>query len=71
MIQRIVSTLVGLLFVAAVFVFTSLLVAIAVAAGLVLAVWAWWRGWGVQQRGRVIEGESRVVEGEHRVIESR
>ena len=62
MIQRILSTLLGLLFVVAVFVFTSILVAIALTTGLLLAGWAWWRSRGREplRGGRVIEGEYRV-----------
>jgi Flp pilus assembly protein TadB len=63
MIQRVLSAVLGVLFVVAVFVFTSILVAIALAAGLVLAGWIWWRSRGrvPKQRGQVIEGEYREV----------
>ena len=63
MIQRVLSAILGVLFVVAVFVFTSILVAIALAAGLVLAGWIWWRSRGrvPKQRGQVIEGEYREV----------
>jgi hypothetical protein len=60
MVQRVLSALMGVLFLIAVFLFASLLVAIAVATGLLLAGWMWWRSRG--QRGRVIEGEYRVIE---------
>ena len=63
MIQRVLSTVVGLLFVAVVFLFTSILVAIALATGLLLAGWAWWRS-----RGRVPERRGQVIEGEYRVV---
>ena len=59
MIQRIFSTLLGLLFLAAVFIFTSFLVAVTVTAGLLLGAWTWWRG--RKQGRRVIEGEYREV----------
>jgi hypothetical protein len=59
MIQRILSTLLGVLFLIAVFVFTSILVAVALTAGMLLWGWLWWRSRG--RRGRVIEGEYRVV----------
>jgi Flp pilus assembly protein TadB len=63
MIQRVLSAILAVLFVVAVFVFTSILVAIALAAGLVLAGWIWWRSRGrvPKQRGQVIEGEYREV----------
>jgi hypothetical protein len=60
MIQRILSALAGLLFLVAVFLFTSFLLALAVTAGLLLAAWSWWRG--RKQRARVIEGEYRIIE---------
>jgi hypothetical protein len=64
MIQRVLSVLLAALFLVAVFVFTSILVAVGLTAGLLLAGWIWWRG-----RRRVAGG--RVVEGEYRVIDSR
>jgi hypothetical protein len=60
MIQRLLSALVGVLFVIAVFIFTSFLVALALAAGLLAYAWFWWRS--RRHAGRVIEGEYRVVE---------
>jgi VIT1/CCC1 family predicted Fe2+/Mn2+ transporter len=59
MIQRVLSAILGVLFLIAVFLFTSLLVAVVLTAGLLLWAWAWWRARG--RRGRVIEGEYRVV----------
>jgi len=63
MIQRILSTLLGLAFLVVVFIFASILVAIALTAALLLGGWMWWRGRArvVSRRGRVVEGESRVV----------
>jgi O-antigen/teichoic acid export membrane protein len=63
MIQRILSTLLGLAFLVVVFIFASVLVAIVLTAALLLGGWMWWRGRGrvTQRRGRVVEGESRVV----------
>jgi hypothetical protein len=60
MIQRILSGLLALLFVVLTFVFASLLVALALSAGLLLAAWAWWRSRG--RRGRVLEGEYRIID---------
>ena len=59
MIQRILSTLLGVLFLIAVFLLTSFLVALALTAGILLWGWLWWRSRG--RGGRVIEGEYRVV----------
>jgi Flp pilus assembly protein TadB len=63
MLQRILSTLLGLAFLVVVFIFASVLVAIVLTAALLLGDWMWWRGRGrvTQRRGRVVEGESRVV----------
>ena len=63
MIQRILSALLGLAFLVVVFIFASILVAIALTAALLLGGWMWWRGRGRVgvRRGRVVEGESRVV----------
>lgn len=63
MIQRVLSTLLGVLFLVAVFVFTSILVAITLTAGLLIAGWVWWRS-----RGRVSERRGRVIEGEYREV---
>jgi Flp pilus assembly protein TadB len=60
MIQRVLSTLLGVLFFVAVFVFTTILVAIALTAGLLLAGWIRWRA--RSRRRRVIEGEYRIIE---------
>jgi len=70
MLARILSALVGLAFVALTLVFFSLIVAIAVAAGLLLAAWAWWRG-GLRVEVRRGRGRGEVIEGEHRVIDEK
>jgi hypothetical protein len=67
MIQRILSALLGVLFTVAVFVFTSILVAITLTAGLLLAGWAWWRARG-QVPTRVPERRGHVIEGEYREV---
>jgi Flp pilus assembly protein TadB len=59
MIQRVLSALLGLVFLVLVFVFTSFLVAVALAAGLLLGAWAWWHR--RKNARRVIEGEYREV----------
>ena len=69
MIARLLSALVGLAFIALTLVFFSLIVAIVVAAGVLLAAWAWWRGnLRIVRRSR---GRGEVIEGEHRVIDQK
>jgi HAMP domain-containing protein len=63
-IQRIVGLVLGLLFLAAVIVFTSLILAALLALGLVAWGWLWWRTRALRRAGRggvVIEGEYRDV----------
>ena len=65
MVQRILATVLGLALLAVVLIFTSILLAIGLAAALLLGGWIWWRGRGrvvSTRRGRVIDGESRVVD---------
>ena len=62
MIQRLLGAILGVLFLIAVFLFTTFLVALAVTVGLIGYAWLWWRS---RKRQR------RVIEGEYRVIESR
>jgi hypothetical protein len=66
MIQRVLSALLGVLFLIAVFVFTSILVAVALTTGLLLAGWMWWRS-----RGRVPARRGQVIEGEYREVRDR
>jgi hypothetical protein len=63
MIQRVLSALLGVLFLVVVFIFTSIFVALALTAGLLLAGWIWWRS-----RGRVSGRRGRVIDGEYRVV---
>lgn len=60
MIQRILSALLGVLFIAVTFIFASFILAAALTAGLVLGALVWWRA--RKARSRVIEGEYRIVE---------
>lgn len=60
MIQRLLAAVLGVLFLIAVFVFTTFLVALALTVGLLGYAWLWWRSRG--RRRRVIEGEYRVIE---------
>jgi hypothetical protein len=69
MIQRLLSSLLGVLLVAALFVFTSILVAIALTTGLLLTAWVWWRTRGHKPVQPVRHG--RVIEGEYRIIDSK
>jgi hypothetical protein len=64
LIQRVVGVLLGLLFLVAVLVFTSLALGILLAAGLVLWGWLWWRSRSLpkrRRRGTVVEGEYRDI----------
>jgi len=74
LIVRLLSALAGLAFVALAFVFVSLFVAVALAVGLVVLGWLWWRG-GLSVKSGVIRGVrrdgSRVIEGEYRIIDQR
>jgi hypothetical protein len=65
MIARILSAVLGLVFVVLTFIFASLIVATAVAAGLLLWAWAWWRG------RKLARNAPQVVEGEYRIIDQR
>ena len=64
MMQRLLSALLGLLFVVVVFLFTSLILAALLAIGLVAWGWLWWRARGLrrdERGGAVVEGEYRDV----------
>ena len=64
MIQRVVSTLLGVAFLLVAFLFASVLLFFVLVAGVVLGGWIWWRGrsrLATPRGGRVIDGESRVV----------
>jgi hypothetical protein len=63
-LQRVVGAVLGLLFLVAVFLFTSLIVAALLAVGIVVWGWLWWRS-----RDRVSRQPGRggaVIEGEYR-----
>ena len=63
-LQRIVGVVLGLLFLVAVFIFTSLILAALLAVGLVVWGWLWWRTRAVRRSapgGAVVEGEYRDV----------
>lgn len=71
-IQRIVGILLGLLFLAAVLVFTSLALGVLLALGLVVWGWVWWRSRSLrrsQRGGAVIDGEYRDVTQSQRLEE--
>jgi hypothetical protein len=63
-LQRIVGVVLGLLFLLAVFIFTSLILAALLAVGLVVWGWLWWRTRALRRAapgGVVVEGEYRDV----------
>jgi len=63
-LQRIVGVVLGLLFLVAVFIFTSLILAALLAVGLVAWGWLWWRTRALrreQSGGAIVEGEYRNV----------
>jgi O-antigen/teichoic acid export membrane protein len=62
LIQRIVGALLGLAFLAAVFVFASLALGVLIAGALVLWAWLWWRSRSLRPPAR----DGAVVEGEYR-----
>jgi len=73
-LQRIVGAVLGLLFVVAVFVFTSLILAGLLAVGIAVWGWLWWRTRGLRRAGRggaVVEGEYRDVTSLERVIHAK
>jgi hypothetical protein len=63
-IQRVVGVVLGVLFLVAVLVFTSLALGILLAAGLVVWGWLWWRSRSMPAR----RGRGTIVEGEYRDI---
>jgi len=72
LIQRVVGVLLGLLFLAAVFVFASLVLGVLLAMGLVVWGWLWWRTRSLRQAHRggvVVEGEYRDVTPAQRIEE--
>jgi hypothetical protein len=62
-VQRIVGVVLGLLFLAAVFVFASIILAALIAVGIVVWGWMWWRTRSLRttRGGSVVEGEFRDV----------
>ena len=74
MIQRLLGALLGLLFVVAVFVFTSLIVAALLAVGIVVWGWLWWRTRALrrsERSGAVVEGEYRDVTALERIVHAK
>lgn len=73
-LQRIVGAALGLLFLVAVFVFTSLILAGLLAVGIVVWGWLWWRTRGLRRAergGAVVEGEYRDVTTLERVVHTK
>jgi hypothetical protein len=71
LVQRIVGILLGLVFLAAVFVFASLALGVLIAVALVAWGWLWWRTRSLrpQRGGAVVEGEYRDVTPSQRLEE--
>jgi hypothetical protein len=65
LIQRALGIVLGLFFLLAVFVFTSLALGVLLAVGLVVWGWLWWRG---RSRLPVDRGGGTVVDGEFRDV---
>ena len=73
-LQRVVGAMLGLLFLVAVFIFTSLILAGLLAVGIVVWGWLWWRTRGLRRAergGAVVEGEYRDVTALERVIHAK
>ena len=69
-LQRVVGVVLGLLFLVAVFIFTSLIVAALLAVGLVVWGWVWWRTRALRREprgGAIVEGEFRDVTPSRRI----
>jgi hypothetical protein len=61
LLQRVVGTLLGLVFLLVLFVFASIALAALLAVGLATWGWLWWRSRS-QPRGRILEGEFQRLE---------
>ena len=73
-LQRVVGAVLGLLFLVAVFIFTSLILAGLLAVGIVVWGWLWWRTRSLRRAergGAVVEGEYRDVTALERVIHAK
>ena len=60
-LHRVVGTLLGILFLLALFVFASIALAVLLAVGLATWGWLWWRSRS-QPGSRIIEGEFQRLE---------
>jgi len=73
-LQRIVGAVLGVLFLVAVFVFTSLILAGLLAVGIVVWCWLWWRTRALRRAergGAVVEGEYRDVTALERIVHAK
>lgn len=62
LLQRLLGTVLGVLFLLAAFVFASIALGVILAVGLIVWAWLWWRGRSLpRDAGTVIEGEFRDV----------
>ena len=61
MVQRLLGAVVGILFLLAALVFASVALGVALAIGVVVWAWLWWRDRSLPRGRVVIEGEYRDV----------
>jgi hypothetical protein len=61
LVQRLLGAVVGILFLVAALVFTSIALGIALAIGVAVWAWLWWRGRSLPRGRVIIEGEYRDV----------
>jgi len=61
MVQRLLGAVVGILFLLAALLFASVALGVALAIGVVIWAWLWWRSRSLPRRRVIIEGEDRGV----------
>ena len=61
LVQRLVGAVLFILFLLAALVFASVVLGVALAIGVVVWAWLWWRSRSLPRRRVVIEGEYRDV----------
>ena len=60
-VQRLLGTVVGILFLLAALLFASVVLGVALAIGVMVWAWLWWRSRSLPRRRVIIEGEYRDV----------